>query len=105
MLDRGLPDAVPHLELSRFWAAIAARLVGEKIELPSCLARHREREAALLLADVIAASSNIPRQSTNEIAAAHGVSSRRVQQIRQQLRADRDAEARKQVRTRPGHPR
>jgi len=30
MLDRSLPDAVPHLELSRFWAAIAARLVSEK---------------------------------------------------------------------------
>lgn len=74
---------------------IAARFAGANIEFPSRLARHRERETALLLADVIAAGLDNPAQSANEIAAAHGVSSRRVQQIRQQLRSERKAEAQK----------
>ena len=70
---------------------IAARFAGEMVVFPSRLARHRERDAALLLADVIDAGLDNPSQSANEIAKAHGVSCRRVQQIRQQLRAERDA--------------
>jgi hypothetical protein len=80
---------------------IAVGWAGEMVEFPSRLARHRERDAALLLADVIAAGLDNPTQSANDIAKANGVSSRRVQQIRQQLRTERDAEAQKQIKPLP----
>lgn len=68
---------------------LAARYGGEQVAFPSRQARIAAQRASLLRADVIEAGLIAPSRSANDIASAHGVTTRRVQQIRQQLRRER----------------
>lgn len=68
---------------------ISARFGGEKVEFPSRYGRLSETRAALLRADVLDAGLTNPVRSANDIAHEHGVTSRRVEQIRQELRNER----------------
>lgn len=69
-------------------AWIAERFGGEIVAFPSRNGREAETRAARLRADVIEAGLTDPRRSANDIAAAHGVTARRVEQIRQDLRRE-----------------
>lgn len=68
---------------------IAEHFGGEIVAFPSRYGREAESRAARLRADVIDAGLTEPRRSANDIAAAHGVTARRVEQIRQDLRDER----------------
>lgn len=67
---------------------IADRFGGEIVVFPSRGGREAEARAARLRADVIEAGLTEPLRSANDIAAAHGVTARRVEQIRQDLRRE-----------------
>ena len=67
---------------------IADRLGGETVAFPSRTGRDASERAAQLRADVLEAGLTHPSRSANDIAGAHGVTSRRVEQLRQELRAE-----------------
>ncbi len=67
---------------------IADRFGGGKVEFPSSHARRAGDAAARLRADVLEAGLTDPARSANDIARAHHRSVRRVEQLRQELRAE-----------------
>jgi hypothetical protein len=67
---------------------IASRFGGEEIAFPSPNGRGAETAAARLRADVLDAGLTDPTRSANDIAKQHRRSARRVEQIRQDLRAE-----------------
>lgn len=108
----GQSRSVPKLEwvtrstLAREIGPVAARWIaerfgGSRIAFPSQRGQQMRRRAALIAADVLEAGLDHPKRSANDIAQSHGVTARRVQQIRKQLREDRAAH---ETRTPPNHP-
>lgn len=80
---------------------IAERHGGTRIAFPSKGGHNMRNRSALIAADVLEAGLDHPKRSANDIAQSHGVTARRVQQIRKQLREDR---ANHNIRTAPNHP-
>ena len=68
---------------------LAERHGHELVEFPSRNGRDAENRAARLRAAVLEAGLTDATRSANDIAAEHGVSARRVEQLRQELRGER----------------
>lgn len=88
------PEWANRSTLARMIGPVAARWIadrfgGEAVSFPSRTAQLSRNRSARLMADVLDAGLDDPTRSANEIAHAHGVTARRVQQIRQQLRDER----------------
>lgn len=66
---------------------LAERFAGDRVEFPSQTARQVESRASLLRAAIIDAGLINPSRSANDLAKEFGVTFRRVEQIRQELRA------------------
>lgn len=71
---------------------LAYRFGGGKISFPSITGADRANNKTKLEADILEAGLYSPTRTANEIAQAHGVSSRWVEKLRSELRADADSD-------------
>lgn len=100
-----LPENVTGSRIeTEFGPTIALWLAGRYdclVHIPSVHGLDRRKRAAALCADTLDAGLINPTRSASDIALEHGVSARRVQQLRQELRAERGIDARNHLKSAP----